>query len=113
MRSKEDWIFWSEVSRGSFPAILNEPVCGYVMHGANMTRVRNLQSALQWLQAFLVVHKNLPRILEPHEKPLIHHFLRFYWDRISSDERKNFRERQSFSTDAEFFLKDIITELNV
>ncbi len=113
MRSKEDWVFWSKVSRGSFPELIEVPVCGYVLHGSNMTSVRDLRSALYWLEAFLAVRKNSTPLIAQHEKALIGHFLKVYWDRVPVNEKDAFRNRETIGTESEQFLKTILEVLNV
>jgi len=112
MRSKEDWVFWSKLSKETHPSFLDYPVCGYVLHQSNMTSIRTLQSSLYWIEAFLKLkHERMFKSVT-EEKMLEAHYLRTYYDRIPDLEKQNFREKKVYESESEKFLIQLLDELN-
>lgn len=107
MRAKEDWVFWSRLSQKYTPQFTSEVTCIYVLHDNNMTKVRDLSIAENWLLALQVIVQEIgiPDTSKLHQ--LERHFIRTYFDRMSEMHRMNFLKANSLTSIDGFLAKKI------
>lgn len=91
MRNREDWVFWSKLSRSTKQVtILPSPVCGYVQHEQNMSSGRSVATCLAWLEAYDQIASIFPERYVEERPVMIQHFLRTYWDKTKPTEKSLF-----------------------
>jgi glycosyltransferase involved in cell wall biosynthesis len=91
MRNKEDWVFWSSMSRSTKQiSVLDYPVCGYVLHEKNMSSERTIATCLAWLDALDKIANIYPEGFREAKPLMFRHFLKTYWDRVEKSEKSFF-----------------------
>ena len=114
MRNREDWVFWSLLSRSTKQiSILNAPVCGYVIHEKNMSSERTISTCLAWLDALERIASIYPEGYIERRPIMLQHFLRTYWDKVLQSEKSYFLSANYPMNRAAEKLHSLLKEFNL
>ena len=98
LRNREDWVFWSTVGVTSKNLQrIRKTVAIYQLHDSNMTNVRNIKTAIAWLEAFKLVNS------QKRFSPISIVLMKSHFEKTYLKSKSALRFSQSLCTGIEYF----------